>query len=145
MRQAGPVWKAFAGLGSCRKPCLEKGMTGGIFMENCIFCKIAAKQIPATVVYEDESVLAFHDIHPVAPVHVLIIPKIHRENVMGLGEEDSAVLFAVHAAAKKVAEKLGIAEKGFRLITNCGPDAGQTVFHLHYHLIGGRDLGPKLL
>jgi len=114
-------------------------------MENCIFCKIIEKQIPSTVVYEDDKVLAFHDIHPVAPVHIIIIPKEHIANVNDLNDQNAAVLADIHLAAKKIAEKLGIADKGFRLINNCGEGAGQTVFHLHYHLIGGLKLGEKIL
>jgi histidine triad (HIT) family protein len=114
-------------------------------MENCIFCKIINREIPSTVVYEDEWTLAFNDIKPVAPIHVIIIPKTHIASVNDLDEKNAAAVAHVHLAAKKVAEKLGIAEKGYRLINNCGPDAGQTVFHLHYHLIGGLSLGEKII
>ncbi len=114
-------------------------------MEDCIFCKIVDKKIPAGVVYEDDKVLAFNDIHPVAPVHVLIIPKIHIANVQALNSENAAVLADIHLAAQKIAEKLGVAQSGYRLINNCGEGAGQTVFHLHYHLIGGTNLGAKLI
>lgn len=114
-------------------------------MDNCIFCKIIERQIPSTIVYEDDKVLAFHDINPVAPVHVIIIPKEHIANVNELTPANAAVLGDIHLAAQKIAAKLGIAEKGFRLINNCGEDAGQTVFHLHYHLIGGLKLGTKIL
>jgi Diadenosine tetraphosphate (Ap4A) hydrolase and other HIT family hydrolases len=118
---------------------------GGIYMENCIFCKITRKEIPAAVVYEDEKVLAFKDINPVAPVHVIIVPKDHIDSVNGLTEQNAGVLADIHLAAKKIAKELGIADKGFRLINNCGADAGQTVFHLHYHLIGGVTLGAKII
>lgn len=114
-------------------------------MENCIFCKIIKKEIPSTIVYEDEKVLAFKDINPVAPVHVLIIPKLHIKNVMELDEQNAKILEDIHLAAKKIASEMGLSEKGFRLITNCGEEAGQTVFHLHYHLIGGKILGPKII
>lgn len=114
-------------------------------MENCIFCKITRKEIPAAVVYEDEKVLAFKDINPVAPVHVIIVPKDHIDSVNGLTEQNAGVLADIHLAAKKIAKELGIADKGFRLINNCGADAGQTVFHLHYHLIGGVTLGAKII
>lgn len=114
-------------------------------MEDCIFCRIINKQIPATVVYEDDKVLAFNDIKPVAPVHVILIPKEHIPGVNGLNETNAAVMADIHLAAKKIAAQLGIAEKGFRLINNCGADAGQTVFHLHYHLIGGVNLGAKII
>ena len=114
-------------------------------MEHCIFCKIIDRQIPSTIVYEDDKVLAFNDIQPVAPVHVIIIPKVHIANVNELTSENAAVLGDIHLAARKIAEKLGIAEMGYRLINNCGAAAGQTVFHLHYHLIGGVTLGAKII
>lgn len=113
-------------------------------MENCIFCKIINKEIPASIVYEDDKVIAFKDISPVAPVHVLIVPKYHVENVEALDESSVEYVAAVHLAAKKVAKLAGINEKGYRLITNSGVEAGQTVMHLHYHLIGGITLGAKI-
>lgn len=114
-------------------------------MEDCIFCKIIKREIPATIVYEDDKVIAFNDIKPVAPIHVIIIPKTHVPSVNALTEENAGVVADVHLAAAKIAKQLGIAENGFRLINNCGPDAGQTVFHLHYHLIGGLVLGAKII
>lgn len=114
-------------------------------MENCIFCKIINRLIPSTIVYEDDNVLAFNDINPVAPVHVVIIPKVHIANINDLTEENAAVMGDIHLAAKKIAAKLGTAGQGYRLINNCGADAGQTVFHLHYHLIGGLKLGVKII
>lgn len=114
-------------------------------MEDCIFCKIVGGQIPATVVYEDDTVLAFNDIKPAAPVHVIIIPRKHIASVNELTEDNAGVIGDIHLAAKRIAEKLGISEKGFRLINNCGVGAGQTVFHLHYHLIGGVSLGAKII
>lgn len=114
-------------------------------MENCIFCKIVGRQIPSTIVYEDDKVLAFNDINPVAPVHVVIVPKVHIANVNDLTPENAAIVGDIHLAAKKIADRLGIADKGYRLINNCGADAGQSVFHLHYHLIGGLKLGAKII
>ena len=114
-------------------------------MDNCIFCKIIGKEIPSSVVYEDDKVLAFNDINPVAPVHVVIVPKLHIANVNELTAENASIIGDIHIAAKTIALKLGIADKGYRLINNCGADAGQTVFHLHYHLIGGRKLGVKIV
>lgn len=114
-------------------------------MEDCIFCMIIDRKIPSTVVYEDDRVMAFNDINPVAPVHVVIIPKVHIANVNALTPENAAIVADIHLAARKIAEKLGVAENGYRLINNCGPDAGQTVFHLHYHLIGGLKLGAKIV
>ncbi len=106
---------------------------------------IIDRKIPSTVVYEDDRVMAFNDINPVAPVHVVIIPKVHIANVNALTPENAAIVADIHLAARKIAEKLGVAENGYRLINNCGPDAGQTVFHLHYHLIGGLKLGAKIV
>ncbi len=114
-------------------------------MSDCIFCKIIKKELPSTCVYEDDKVYAFNDIHPAAPVHVLIVPKEHIANLNAVNEENADCLISIHMAAKKIAEKLGISEKGYRLINNCGVDGGQTVFHLHYHILGGQDLGPKIL
>lgn len=114
-------------------------------MENCIFCKIIKGEIPSTKVYEDDKVVAFNDIQPAAPVHVLIVPKAHIESVKDINADNAGILIDIHMAANKIAEKLGISDKGYRLINNCGPDAGQTVLHLHYHLIGGKILGPKLI
>lgn len=105
---------------------------------DCIFCKIAAGQIPAKIVYEDARVVAFRDIKPEARVHVLIVPRRHIERAANLVSDDDFVLVGdIHRAALKIATSEGLAS-GFRLVTNSGPDAGQTVDHLHYHLLGGR-------
>ena len=114
-------------------------------MQDCVFCKIVERQLPSTVVYEDDKVMAFNDINPVAPVHVIIIPKAHIANVNELTESNASVMGDIHHAAGKIAEKLRVADKGYRLINNCCADAGQTVFHLHYHLIAGVKLGPKII
>ena len=112
-------------------------------MENCIFCKLANHEIPTNIVYENELVTAFEDLNPVAPVHVLLVPKTHMENILGLN--DPKIMTALKDAVDKVAELKGVKESGFRLINNCGADAGQTVMHLHVHLIGGKALGEKLI
>lgn len=109
---------------------------------DCLFCKIAAGEIPATKVYEDDQVVAFEDIHPVAPVHILVIPRKHLASANDLSAEDSALLGSLFAAAQRVAREKGVAESGYRVITNSGKDSGQAVFHLHFHVIGGRTLGP---
>jgi len=106
----------------------------------CIFCKIVAGQIPSTNVYEDEHVLAFKDIAPVAPVHVLVIPKRHLASLNDLGQADGALLSHLFTAVKKVATDLGLVNSGYRVVTNSGKDAGQVVFHLHFHVIGGKPL-----
>jgi histidine triad (HIT) family protein len=104
-------------------------------VDGCIFCMIAAGEIPASVVYEDDAVVAFRDLHPQAPAHVLVVPRVHYS---GLDDDVPAeVLAAVLGAAPHVAEATGIAESGYRVIMNTGPDAGQTVPHLHMHVLGG--------
>lgn len=114
-------------------------------MEGCIFCKIIAGEIPSDKVFESQNILAFKDINPVAPVHILIVPKKHIDSIRGINSVNVGILADIHLAAIKIAEDAGIADRGFRLINNCGTEAGQTVLHLHYHLIGGRSLGTKLL
>ena len=108
-------------------------------MSDCIFCRIAAKEIPSNTVYEDEQVIAFRDLEPQAPEHVLIIPKKHVGSLLGLGQEDREL--AAHIMVDvipAVARKLGVDEKGFRIVVNTGKDGNQTVPHLHVHLLGGR-------
>ena len=110
-------------------------------MADCIFCKIAQGEIPSTKVYEDDHVLAFRDLDPQAPEHVLVIPKKHIANVMAFGAEDGGL--AAHILTKavpEIAHRLGIDASGFRLVTNTGADGGQTVGHLHFHILGGRSL-----
>ena len=107
---------------------------------SCLFCEIAAGNIPSAKVYEDELVYAFRDIAPQAPVHVLIIPKKHIESAQALRAEDDALLCHMFACARRIAESEGVAASGYRLITNVGDDAGQSVHHLHLHLIGGKAL-----
>ncbi|MCX7569989.1 histidine triad nucleotide-binding protein [Tumebacillus sp. DT12] len=107
---------------------------------DCLFCKLIAGEIPSKKIYEDEHVLAFHDINPVAPVHALVIPKKHIVNVLDLTEDDALVLAKIHAAIQIVAKETGIDETGFRVVTNTGTHGQQTVFHMHYHVIGGRQL-----
>lgn len=107
---------------------------------DCLFCKLIAGEIPSKKIYEDEHVLAFHDINPVAPVHALVIPKKHIVNVLDLTEDDALVLAKIHAAIQIVAKETGIDETGFRVVTNTGSHGQQTVFHMHHHVIGGRQL-----
>jgi histidine triad (HIT) family protein len=106
----------------------------------CIFCKIAAGEIPADIVRESDDVLALRDTNPQAPVHILLIPKEHVESVAELGEDHSGILADIMQAATQLARAEGIADRGWRLVTNVGPEAGQTVFHLHFHLLGGRQM-----
>lgn len=112
------------------------------FVADCLFCKIAAGQIPSKAVYQDEEVLAFQDIQPQAPHHVLIIPRRHVANSLtDLKEGDEQILLRLFEAARTIASELGIEERGYRLVSNSGPEAGQSVFHLHFHLLGGAPLG----
>ena len=114
-------------------------------MSDCIFCKIANGEFPALRVYENEYVFAINDINPVAKVHVLIIPKKHYDNILSLSGGDAALLCAIQEAVREVAKIKEISETGFRLISNCGKDGGQSVPHLHYHLIGGSELGQRII
>lgn len=109
-------------------------------MEDCIFCKIVRGEIPSQKVYEDDDILAFRDITPQAPVHILLIPKKHIANLLDMSSQDYFILGRIQEVVKKIAQEEGIAEKGFRLVNNCGVDGGQTVHHLHFHLLGGRSL-----
>lgn len=113
-------------------------------MEDCIFCKIINKEVPSTIVYEDEDVIAFKDIHPVTPVHILVIPKKHISSLVDLKEEDEAVIGKIYTVINKIAKQEGILDKGFRVIVNCGEDGGQVVKHIHFHLFGGKKLGVKI-
>ena len=106
---------------------------------DCLFCKIAAGEIPSTKVYEDETILAFRDIAPMAPTHILVIPKGHIGSVAEITPENSAVVAHIFAAIPKIAEAEGLVN-GYRVVSNCGADAGQTVRHLHFHILGGRQL-----
>jgi histidine triad (HIT) family protein len=112
--------------------------------EKCIFCRIIAREVPADIVYEDEDFLAFRDILPKAPTHVLVIPKTHITSLAELSEEQEELVGRLIILAKKLAEKEGIAKKGYRLVINCGPEGGQLVPHLHLHLIGGKQMDAKL-
>ena len=108
-------------------------------MSDCLFCKIAAGEIPSSKVYEDDAVFAFRDINPQAPVHILIIPKEHIVSAADITAENSAVIAHIFEVAAKLADELGCRD-GFRIVNNCGDSAGQTVKHLHFHLLAGRDL-----
>ena len=114
-------------------------------MEDCLFCKIIKGDIPSTKVYEDEFVYAFKDINPEAPVHILVVPKKHIKSINEIEEIDKNLIGKIFFAIKKIAKEQGVAEQGYRVISNCGKDAGQTVMHLHFHILGGRKLGEKIL
>lgn len=110
-------------------------------MADCLFCRIVAGEVPATVVRDDELALAFRDLNPRAPTHVLVIPKAHHPDVAALAAADPEALAAVHRTAAAVAEQEGVAGTGWRLVFNTGPAAGQTVPHAHGHVLGGREFG----
>ncbi len=110
----------------------------------CIFCKIVAGEIPSTVVYQDDDVMAFRDINPQAPTHIVVIPKQHvLEGVKDVNEENSAIVAKCFVAIAKIAKEQGL-DNGYRVITNCGPDACQSVQHIHFHLLGGKQLNDKM-
>ncbi|GAB4486534.1 MAG: histidine triad nucleotide-binding protein [Thermodesulfovibrionales bacterium] len=110
-------------------------------MDNCIFCKIRAKTIPARIVHEDEHLFAFEDINPQAPVHILLVPNRHIPTTLDIRDQDREIVGRLFQAAARIARERGIAEPGFRLVMNTNADAGQTVFHIHLHLLGGRAMG----
>jgi len=110
-------------------------------MSDCLFCGIVEGKIKGDIVYQDESLVAFRDINPKAPVHLLIIPRKHIANLMDLAPNDGPAIGQIFQLAAELARQHGIADKGFRVVVNHGADAGQSVFHLHYHLLGGRSLG----
>lgn len=113
--------------------------------ENCIFCKIISGEIPGTFVYQDELLVAFKDIHPMAPTHILITPRKHMDSVQQAHEDDEALLGHLFTAARKIALQAGVAESGYRLVVNNGAGAGQTVFHLHMHLLAGKPMSDQLV
>ena len=114
-------------------------------MENCLFCKIVKGEVPSTKVYEDENVYAFKDINPVTPIHILVIPKKHYENILDVKEQDKDIYGDIFAAMNKIAKYLNIEKDGFRVISNCGKDAGQEVQHLHFHMLAGCKMGTRII
>jgi histidine triad (HIT) family protein len=109
-------------------------------MTTCIFCKIANGDIPAEIVYEDDQVLAFRDLNPQAPLHVLVIPRKHIATLNDLTTEDEALVGRMYLAARQVAEEAGLATRGYRTVMNCNAEAGQSVYHIHLHVLGGRSM-----
>ena len=107
---------------------------------NCIFCRIITGDASASIVHQDDEVIAFHDIHPAAPIHILIVPLVHIPSINQVSEENNQIIARMFKVAKQLAAKNGIDGSGFRLIINSGPDANQTIFHLHLHLLGGRPM-----
>ncbi len=113
-------------------------------MENCIFCKIVNKEIPSSIVYEDDYVVAFKDLNPQAPVHILVVPKTHYDNVLAVNDGDD-IISKIYSAIGKIAKQEGFEEGGFRVINNCGKNAGQSVMHMHFHVLAGKELGEKIV
>lgn len=114
-------------------------------MEDCIFCRLIKGEIPSNKVYEDEDVLAFHDINPEAPIHILVIPKKHISMLTDLKEEDEALIGKIYTTINKIAKQEGFEKQGYRVIVNCGKDSGQEVMHIHFHILGGKKLGDKIV
>lgn len=109
-------------------------------MTDCLFCKIRDGEVPANIIYEDEHLLAFEDVNPQAPVHILLIPRKHIATINEIQEADAQLVARLYMAAKKIAVDKGVAEEGYRLVMNCNEKAGQTVFHLHLHMLAGRTM-----
>lgn len=114
-------------------------------MEDCIFCKIIRKEIPSEIVYEDDEIIAFKDIQPAAPIHILVIPKKHIPSLIQLEKEDEVLVGKIYTVINQIAEEQGVSKKGYRIIVNCGKDGGQEVGHLHFHLLAGKKLGEKIV
>lgn len=114
-------------------------------MEDCIFCKIIKKEIPSTIIYEDDKVIAFNDVNPAAPIHILVVPKKHIETLLDVTDEDNDLISYVYQVINKIAKEKRFANNGFRVIVNCGKDSGQEVMHIHFHVLGGKKLGDKIV
>jgi histidine triad (HIT) family protein len=117
---------------------IKRSAAKGSAMEDCIFCKIVNKDIPSELIYEDEQIIAFNDINAQAPIHILIIPKEHFASLNDIPEEKKDVLSHILLTARQIARNIGIDEKGYRIVLNTARDSGQEVFHIHFHLLGGR-------
>ncbi len=114
-------------------------------MDDCIFCKIIKKEMPAEIVYEDSQIIAFKDIQPASPIHILVIPKKHIPSLVELKKEDEILIGKIYSVINIIANNQGIDKKGYRVIVNCGIDGGQEVGHLHFHLLAGKKLGEKIV
>lgn len=112
-------------------------------MEDCLFCKIVKGEIPSQKIYEDDDLYAFNDIHPLAPIHFLVIPKKHIESLAHLKEGDEQIIAKIYTTINKLAKEKGFKENGYRVIVNCGKDGGQEVMHLHFHVLAGKKLLEK--
>ena len=114
-------------------------------MEDCLFCKIIKGEIPSNKVYEDDEILAFNDINPATPIHILVIPKKHITSLAHLEKEDEALIGRIYGVINEIAEQQGFKQDGYRVTTNCGKNGGQTVMHLHFHILAGKELGEKMV
>ena len=114
-------------------------------MEDCLFCKIIKGEITSKKVYEDEEIVAFHDINPQAPIHILVIPKKHITSLTHIEKEDEILIGKIFRVINKIAEEQGFKEEGYRVISNCGENAGQSVKHVHFHILAGKKLGEKII
>ena len=114
-------------------------------MADCVFCKIIKREIPSDIVYEDDRVIAFKDVNPAAPIHILVVPKKHIENLLQVSEEDGDIISYIYKIINKIAIDNNFAQNGFRVIANCGKDSGQEVMHIHFHVLGGKKLGDKIV
>ncbi len=114
-------------------------------MEDCLFCKMIQGKIPVKKVYEDEEILAFYDINPAAPIHILVIPKKHIASLASLEKEDELMVGKIYGVINQIAEEKGFKQEGYRVIVNCGKNGGQEIMHLHFHLLAGRKLGEKIV
>lgn len=114
-------------------------------MDDCLFCKIIKGEIPSNKVYEDEEILAFYDINPAAPIHILVIPKKHITSLAHMGKEDETIVGKIYGVINKIAKEKGFKDDGYRVIVNCGKNAGQEVMHLHFHILAGAKFGDKIV
>lgn len=114
-------------------------------MEECVFCKIIKREIPSNIVYEDDRVIAFYDVNPAAPIHILVVPKKHIETLLDVSEEDGDLISYIYKIINKIAKDEGFADNGFRVIANCGEDSGLEVKHIHFHVLAGKKLGAKIV
>lgn len=114
-------------------------------MEDCLFCKIIKGEIPCNKVYEDTEILAFYDINPAAPIHILVIPKKHIKSLAQLEKDDEVIIGKIYGVINQIAEDKGFKQDGYRVIVNCGKNGGQEVMHLHFHILAGKQLGEKIV
>ena len=114
-------------------------------MEDCLFCKIVKGEVPSNKVYEDEEIVAFYDIDPAAPIHILVIPKKHIASLAHLEKEDEKLVGRIYGVINQIAEEKGFKEEGYRVIVNCGENGGQEIMHLHFHILAGKRLGEKIV